>query len=61
MKKIKYIGRCRNCDYNETATAKQVDQRAENSALHYIVVKAQFHTRQNYGHIVDLDMEERAA
>ena len=45
----------------ETATAKQTDQRAENSALHYIVVKAQCHTRENYGHIVNLDMEERAA
>ena len=45
----------------ETATAKQIDQRAENSALHYIIVKAQFHTKENYGHIVYLDMEERAA
>jgi len=61
MKKIKYIGCCRICDYIEAASAKQDDKRAETAALHYVLVKAQFHSRKNKGHIVDLNMEERAA
>ena len=61
MKKTKYVGRCQLCDYIEAASAKQDDQRAETAALHYVVVKAQFHSRENKGHIVDLNIEERAA
>lgn len=61
MKKIKYVGRCKLCDYIEAASAKQDDKRAETAALHYVVVKAQFHSRENKGHIVDLNIEERAA
>lgn len=61
MKKIKYISCCRFCDYIEAASAKQDDERSETAALHYVLVKAQFHTRENKGHIVDLNMKERAA